>query len=330
MAHRLSPARAAVLVVAALLQVPGVGAQQGPVAAMFGDDEKREQALRLSFLSVELAAAATGSPLRVYLSAGDLERAFDRPQFRPDAAIVPTNTDLILGASSPATQRVLIDRVRRRADVMRDLEEQAAARRKELAAAASGDAGKLQIGVDTFMAQLPRGANPQPRDSAFPKVVCMIATDFPIGGAIDRRELFTQDRIRKGIATCLAALDESGAQSLVMPLMGAASSGTQTKDPVYEGQRLLKECRLINAVAGIALGVHDYSARRRNIRELGIVQWDREITDMFNATGGSRLAQAAYSAYAEQIKLALRKGLAGEKIAPVDIDGNCSATFNAQ
>jgi hypothetical protein len=33
--------------------------------------------------------------------------------------------------------------------------------------------------------------------------------------------------------------------------------------------------------------------------------------------------------YAEQIKTALNKGMAGEKTTPADVDGNCAATFNS-
>ena len=111
-------------------------------------------------------------------------------------------------------------------------------------------------------------------------------------------------------------MDAAGAKSLVLPLLGAASSTVQTNDALYEGQRTLKECRLINATAGIALGIHDFAARRRNLREIGVVQWDQEIAGMFKVPEGSRAARAAevaYRAYAEQVKQAFKKGLAGEK-----------------
>ena len=183
----------------------------------------------------------------------------------------------------------------------------------------------LQIGVDSFVAQLPKGGSADVK-GAFPRHVCLIATDFPTGGAVDRRELFAQDRVRKGVAGCLAGLDAAGVGSVVMPLLGAASTQTQSHDPVYEGQRLLQECRHLNAVAGIALGIHDFVPGRRTVREIGIVQWDREIADMF---GGSAAAQDAYRVYAEQIKRAVTKGLAGEKTTSADVNGNCAATLDA-
>jgi hypothetical protein len=221
---------------------------------------------------------------------------------------------------------VLVDRIARHPDLMADLQRQVEARRKSSPASAGG-ADVLQIGVDAFVADLARGAN-QAGGAALPMRVCLLATSFATGRAIDRRELFTQDRVRKGIAACLAALDAAGARSIVMPLVGAASSGTQA-DPVYEGQRLLKECRLVNAVAGIALGIHDFLPARKSLQELGIVQWDQEISGMFDAAG-SRFAAAAYRTYAEQVKLALRKGLSGDRTTPGDVDGNCASTLNAQ
>lgn len=303
-------------------------AQERPVAAMFADDQKRGETISLSFATAEIAPTATAaSTLQIYLTAGDLERAFDQAAFRPDGAIVPTNTELLTTGAWPATQRVLVERVRRQSAVMRDLEEQIAARKKQASAA---PAPVLNIGVDHFVAQLPRPGRAQ-ASGAFPKHVCLVATDFAKGGAIDRRELFAQDRVRKGIADCLTALDAAGVQSLVVPLMGAASSGTQSNDAAFEGQRILKECRLLNSVAGIALGIHDFVPRRRSLRELGVIQFDQEIIEMFSLPKGSRVAQTAqniYRAFADQAKAAFRKGLDGQKTTAADVDGSCNAIFN--
>ena len=329
-------ARASALAIAILLTMPAGSAvaQQGPVAAMFSDDQKRDASLALSFLTTDLPPTdAAAFPARVYLSAGDLERAFDRPEFRPDAAIIPTNTELLMTASAPTTQGVLIGRVQKQADVMRDLNDQVAARRKQ-PPAPGAEPGLLRIGLDIFVAQLPRRASESQRSSgAFPDAACLIATDFAKGGAVDRRELFTQDRLRKGIGDCLAALDALGAKSVVLPMLSAASAKIQANDASFEGQRILKECRLINATAGIALGIHDFAARRRSLREIGLVQWDREIAEMFDASKGSRAAQSAqtaYREYAEQIKLAFSKGLTGEKTTSSDVFGSCAVILNVQ
>lgn len=305
--------------VAATVVVPM--AQEGPVAAMFRDDLKREQALALSFLPIELPAAGAAPPLNIYLSVGDLERAFDSPRFRPAAAIVPTNTGLVVTAASPTSQRVLIQRVQRVPAVMADLQEQIAARRKQ----ASGDE-VIQIGVDAFLAELPRKGKAGDAAGSFPRLACLIATDFPTGGAVDRRELFVQDRMRKGVAGCLAALDAASASSVMLPLLGAASAKTQSKDAAFEGQRLLKECRQLNSAAGIALGIRDFAPNRRSIREIGIVQWEPDINEMFS---GGRLAQSAYRLFAEQVRQAVNKGIAGQKTTASDLDGNCAATFGA-
>jgi len=307
-------------------------AQQGPLAAMFADEQRRDAALAPSFATVDQPATAiAASPLKVYLGAGDLERAFDRAEFRPDAAIVPTNTELLLMAAAPATQRVLIQRVEKQPDVMRDLDEQLAARRKASAAASSADPGPLRIGVDSIVVQLPRGGSDAAGQRAFPKTVCLVATDFPKGGAVERRALFAQDRVRKGIAACLEALDAAGVTSVVLPQMGAASSTVQQNDPRFEGQRVLRECRLINATAGIALGIHDFAPKRRSLREIGLIQWDQEINGMFKVPAGSRAertAQAAYRAYADQIKGAFQNGLAGQKTTSSDLGGTCAAILN--
>jgi hypothetical protein len=295
-------------------------AQEGPVANMFRADLKREQALSASFVPIELPAAGSASPLHVYLSAGDLERAFDTAEYRPAAAIMPTNTGLVITAANPSTQRVLTRRIEKQPLVMADLLDQIAERRKQAAA----DGVVLQIGSDAFVVQLPRQGKPANAASPFPRLVCLIATGFAGGGALDHRELFSQDRVRKGVADCLTAVDAAGATTVMMPLLGAASAQTQANDPVYEGQRLLKECRQLNAAAGIALGIRDFAPARRNLREIGVVQWNREIDDMFR---GSRLAQQAYRLYAEQIKQAVNRGIAGQHTTAADVDGNCAATF---
>jgi hypothetical protein len=269
----------------------------------------------------------------VYLSAGNLERAFDRSEFRPHAAIIPTNTELVMTAPAPSTQRVLIDRVKKEPEVMRDLDDQVASRRKQPAVAPEAERGLLRIGMDSFVAQLPRGGNGNQANRPFPRAACFVATDFTDGTAIDRRELFTQDRLRKGVAGCLTALDANGAESVVLPLLSAASTSTQTNDAQFEGQRVLKECRLINATAGIALGIHDFAAGRRRLKEIGVLQWDEEIVGMFKVPEGSRAApsaQRAYRAYAEQVKQAFRKGLAGEKTTADDVSGSCATIFNVK
>ncbi|HKT81659.1 MAG TPA: hypothetical protein VJP86_15635 [Vicinamibacterales bacterium] len=326
--HRL---RAHVLFAAVMAAMPAAIAiaQQGPVGVMYEFEQKRDASRGASFQTVDAPAGQAQSPLRIYLGAGDLERAFDTEQFRPDAAIVPTNTDLQITAAQPTTQRTLITRVEKQPDVLRDLQAQVAERQKRPANAA-GEPGVLRIGIDTFVAELPRSAAAASAGN-FPKSVCLIATDYAKGGAVDRRELYAQDRLRQGVAACLTALDAAGARSVVLPLMGAASSEQQTNDAMFEGQRALMECRLINSTAGIALGIHDFQANRRNLREIGVVQWDRELDAMFKVPANSRsagAAQTAYRTYAEQVSSAFKRGLEGEKTTSSDVMGSCGPILN--
>ena len=63
------------------------------------------------------------------------------------------------------------------------------------------------------------------------------------------------------------------------------------------------------------------------------MQWDQEITGMFKVPAGSKAAasaQRAYRDYAEQVRIAFRKGLAGQKTTAADVDGSCSNIFNVQ
>ena len=96
---------------------------------------------------------------------------------------------------------------------------------------------------------------------------------------------------------------------------------------------MLKECRLLNSVAGIALGIHDFAPSRRNLREIGVIQYDQELVEMFSLPKGSRIAQTAqniYRAYTDQVKLAFRKGLDGQQTTAADVDGSCNAIFSAR
>src|SRR5262245_39677364 len=89
---RRTGAFAPVVAVCLLALTAAMLAQSGPVAAMFSADRQRAPSLARSFERTELpATGAAGVPLQIYLSAGDLARAFDTAAFRPDAAIVPTN-----------------------------------------------------------------------------------------------------------------------------------------------------------------------------------------------------------------------------------------------
>ena len=72
---------------------------------------------------------------------------------------------------------------------------------------------------------------------------------------------------------------------------------------------------------------------RRNLREIGVIQYDQELVEMFSLPKGSRIAQTAqniYRAYTEQVKTAFRKGLDGQPTTAADVDGSCNAIFNTR
>ena len=99
--------RAGVLLLGALLFVrPSlIAATQGPVAAMYADDQARGNAIPQGFAAASLPASGNApATAQIYLTTGDLQRAFDEARFRPGAAIVPTNTELQLTARAPAEQ----------------------------------------------------------------------------------------------------------------------------------------------------------------------------------------------------------------------------------
>ena len=120
MARGIRNIRATLLIAAALVVCTALrDGATGPVAPCLRTS-RSEVLLASSFATADIApTGAAGFPSQVYLFAGDLERAFDNAKFRPDAAIVPTNTDLQLTATSPSIQRVLVDRVRKQPAIMR-------------------------------------------------------------------------------------------------------------------------------------------------------------------------------------------------------------------
>ena len=158
----------------ALLTIGAVGsilagvvvAQQKPVAAMFGDDQKRGETIALSFATAEIARPRRPDSPCISISpqvtscARSTGLIFDptRRSCRPIPICCTTG-------AWPATQRVLMERVRKQSTVMRDLEEQIAARKKQSPATSDG---LLSIGVDTFVALLPRPGRAQ-ASGAFPK-----------------------------------------------------------------------------------------------------------------------------------------------------------------
>ena len=208
--------------------------------------------------------------------------------------------------------RLFISRVQKQPDVMRDLEP---SRDTQAAVAGIGRRARSPSNRHRYVRRASRRVTPASQ-GAFPKNACFVATDFAKGGAVDRRELFLPDRMRQGIAACLDALDTAGARSLVLPLLGAASSTTQRNDAQYEGQRILKECRLLNSTTGIASAFTTsppaaaICARSASCSGTGS---SRACSAWMPAAARNEPRRRPYRAYAKQVSDVFRKGLAGQK-----------------
>jgi hypothetical protein len=308
-----------------LFGVCGIGAswtalaEDRPVASWFTDQQSASQFTR-SFYKVQLPATPAGpQELSVFLTVGDIAVAFDRARFRPDGAIVPTNMNLDLYASFPATQAILIQRVSADPPTLHNLQTQVDAERKRHGSDLAAGSGVLSLATGTFTASLKRvPLTNNARSQPFPTTVCLIATDYPTGGSISRRDLFTQGQVRIGVKDCLLSLDKSGAHSVMMPLIGAASIATQGEALSDPKERLLLRCRLVNAISGIALGISDFAPTRHAVEEIGIVQWDKDLLRLFSAPNRPvtpKIEEALahdYQDYSQGVIETLRRGLGGK------------------
>jgi hypothetical protein len=128
------------------------------------------------------------------------------------------------------------------------------------------------------------------------------------------------------------ALDAKGATSLVLPLMGASSGKIQRNDARFEGQRALKECRLMNSTAGIALGIHDFRrAPPQPSRDWRGPMGPGDRGDVRGAGRQPRRRAAPTwptASTPSQILQAFRKGLDGRKTLAGDLNGSCSAVLD--
>jgi hypothetical protein len=308
-----------------LFGICGIGAswtalaEDLPVASWFTDRQGSSQFAR-SFYEEQLSATPTEPrELSVYLTVGDIAVAFDEARFRPDGAIVPTNMNLDLHASFPATQAILIRRVSADPTALHDLQTQVEAERKRHGSGIAAGSAVLALATGTFTASLKRvPLTNDARSRPFPTTVCLIATDRPTGGSISRRDLFTQSQVRIGVKDCLLSLDKSGAHSVMMPLIGAASIATQGKALADPKERLLLRCRLVNAISGIALGISDFAPTRGAVEEIGIVQWDTDLLRLFSAPNRPvtpKIEEALardYQDYSQGVIETLKRGLQGK------------------
>lgn len=244
------------------------------------------------------------SKIQVYLIANDLNKAIENTRYLPDAFIIPTNTKLDLLADFPTTQKHLIRQIRKDKMAFKVLLSDVAKFKPE-------NPIKLNPATEVFSVTI-AASDKKWSKPILPKHVCMVATDENVGGSEKQRDLYTQHKIQRGIKTCLSQLDEKGAKSVMLPLIGAASGYLKEHSLEEPINRQLMECRLANSIAGISLGIAGYVSEKRsntNIEEIGIVQWSEDLKKLYFLTD----RKSAYSDYADYIsKQLLPKTLKGK------------------
>lgn len=292
------------LVVGLVLSAGASSGADRPVRQLFVDAKTKTPLLNRSFSTHRVQAP---SDLNVYLFASNIELAFDKREFRPDAMIIPTNDQLLFEEVYPTTQKLLVDRLKREPENYTRVVSEADEYMKKQS--------RLIMATDFFPIQLKPNSAPKSMEAQpFPSFVCLIATDATIGGSIDLRPLFTQFKIKDGIEKCLAWLDAKKVNSVVMPLIGAASGLREDGHLNEESERKLMECRHYNSIAGIGLGIAAVSPKLKHIQEIGVIQWTEAFETMFPLLGLAShtqpiptvLPDAGLNAYKEFAALAVR------------------------
>ena len=105
-------------------------------------------------------------------------------------------------------------------------------------------------------------------------------------------------------------LDDRGVRSVVLPLVGAASNYTTAGVLNGKEQQLLR-CRLINSIAGIALGIKAFVLKSKSIQEIGIVQWDQDLFKLFFNPGSGEAKSREYPLLSENVLNTMKRGLDG-------------------
>lgn len=310
-------------------------ASETPVRTLYLETRASMPRWERSFTAIPLAtppasAASTHTApvvdqLTVYLFVGDVTRTFDSGALQVDAAIMPTNNKLEMLAAYPTTQAALVRRISSDSMALGSLVQSAKTRA----------VGGMIMAIDTFPVMLwPKAAPTTPY--GFPRYACFIATDEPDSGSINMRDLFSQRLIAKGIEGCLSWLDEKGAKSVVMPLIGSASGGTSALQLKDLKQRYLLQCRLINSISGIGLGVNGFLKHRKSIQEIGLIQWTRDMEKQFPAAPASPagrhtkdVSANAVDQYGDFARTTLTKALSGKPVESGDLpkEDGCNSIF---
>ncbi len=307
------------LVVGLLLSARASSGADQPVRQLYLDAKTNAPLLNRSFSTYRPQGS---SNLDVYLFPSDVELALDKREFRPDAMIMPTNDELLFEAEFPGTQKLLVGKLKRDSTTFERVVSEAKSYMK--------DRKKLIIATDAYYIQLkPNGAAPGTVNQPFPSFVCLIATDEKEGGSIAVKftPLLTQFKVKEGIQKCLAWLDAQGVKSVVMPLIGSRGGTRKGGSLTEENERKWMQCRHLNSIAGIGLGISDFLPKLNHIQEIGVVQYTGDLKTMFpllytashTGTSGELRRGAgtkAYNEYAAYASKTFQKALVGTAAPP--------------
>ena len=214
--------------------------------------------------------------VRIFSIVGDLREVISSRPFTPDGIVIPTNVDLDIKADFPVVQKIFVGQLKVYPKLYNELQD--AIYRYRNANHFGSTNQTLDLAREAFVASFSK----ESVVASFPRVVCMVATDYREGGSINFRDFFTHYRISEGIHKCVQAMKNEGVKSIAMPLIGAASIGSSTSDLKNVKNRRVLECRLANSFAGVLLGVsQSIREGRGSLEEVGIIQYQKELERLF-------------------------------------------------
>jgi len=124
--------------------------------------------------------------------------------------------------------------------------------------------------------------------------------------------------IQRGIKssdTCLLDLDSRGAKSIAMPLIGAASAWTVGR-PGSDADFEFRQCRMINSIAGVGLGLYQFLPNRKSIEEVGIVQWTVDLERQY-PRGTEESGKESVAEYGSRVVATLDSAIKGKMAVPL-------------
>ena len=275
-------------------------ADAGPVRQYYLSVQ--EQSIYSEIFDARTIFSANGREIRLYIMDGDLNRTFDHAEFRPSAAVLPTNTRVNIEDPFPVTQRLLL-RSRLTEAEMRVIDEKISL------------GTKLDLGRDSLVVTLPDDSGDI---GTLPRKLCLIATDLPGGGVINDKDFYFQKPLGEGLASCFEGIDRLNATSVVTPLVGSALFAVKPGTPLTRDQRRLKICRLLNSLGGIVIGLARSATDSKSIQEVGIIFYTKELNDLFqlNLSEPNVLDKERFLSFAAQTRSHTDVALTGDAPVP--------------